>query len=173
MLFAYDLNDVELPAGTEVQWIAEDIVQNGVPMQIQQFNSGLTVSEVLQFYRDHWAGRAKGETPGYLENTLPGWNVISMLDNNDIVALQIRPSSKGGAEGYLSTANVTSKSEQDKLTRDFPKPSGTQLISSTKSFDAGKQATTILMMMKQKRWNSWRLRFLAGWDFQTPINDQT
>ena len=143
---AYDLDRLELPPNTEVKWIADNIEQNGVPMQIQQFSSGMDVAEVLKFYRQQWESRATDDMPGYLENDIPGWHVISMLDNHDIVALQIREAAGGGTEGFVSTADIRSKAAQDELTREFPRPSGTQLISSTKSFDLGKEATTILMM---------------------------
>jgi hypothetical protein len=143
---AYDLNDVVVPPGAELRWVAEDIKQNGVPMQIQLFSSGKKVNEVLEFYRSQWQERATDEMPGYIENRIPGWSVISILDHKDIVALQLRPSRDGGTEGYLSAVNINSQPAQDKITRNFPRPSGTTLVSSTQSSDLGKKATTIFMI---------------------------
>jgi hypothetical protein len=135
-----------LPPGTKTVWVAEDIKQNGVPMQIQQLTSSATVAEVLKFYRSQWADSSDPNVPGFVENQVGEWQTISQLINNQQTVVQVKTGRNGGTEGYVSQIDTRSKPGDDRVTRNFPRKSGTQLISSTASKDGAKISTTILLM---------------------------
>jgi hypothetical protein len=54
ILWAADWPEIIAPPSSNVQWVAKDMVQNGVPMQIQSFSSDSAVGDVLAYYRDNW-----------------------------------------------------------------------------------------------------------------------
>ncbi len=137
---------LEAPPSTQLTWVAEDIVQNGVPMQVQQLQSGLSVGEVLNFYRTQWSGAAQGDGPAFVENQVGEWQTISQLKNDRQVVVQVKPGEAGGAEGFISVADIGATPERDREAEAFPAMSGSQLVSSTRSRDGEKFATTIIYL---------------------------
>ncbi len=134
-----------LPAGSRAEWVAESLEQNGIPMRIQRFSTSLSVADVITFYREQWSEPVADGEPGFLENSVAGWKIISRLEDGRQTVVQVRAAGAGGAEGFLSIANVQAGPGTDRITRRFPKRSGTSLISSTVSKDGPGKATTILM----------------------------
>jgi hypothetical protein len=145
-VWAEGLADLAFPPGTRTAWVAENIEQNGVPMQIQQLTSVATVNEVLDFYRAQWKDSADPSIPGFVENKVGEWQTISQLENNLQTVIQIKNSRSGGTEGFASQIDIRSTPGSNRATRNFPRKSGSQLISSTESKDGAKTATTILLM---------------------------
>lgn len=140
------LEGLVLPPGMRASWVAENIEQNGVPIQIQKLTSGASVNDVLAFYRAQWSESTDPEVPGYVENQVSEWKTISQLENNQQTVIQVKARPGGGTEGFASRIDIRSSPGTNRVTRNFPRKSGTQLISSTESKDGAKSATTILMM---------------------------
>lgn len=59
---AIELDDIELPASSSTSWVANDMVQNGVRMQIQAFESDRSVEEVLAFYQQEFNNKTEQMT---------------------------------------------------------------------------------------------------------------
>lgn len=143
---AMDLGDVAVPANSRTAWVADDIVQNGVRMQIQQFESALSIEQVLAFYRTRWGLGSTPDNPGYVENVVGEWQVISRLKGDQNIALQLKPGKASGTEGFLSIADLSTLQADGYRQPDFPKPDQTELVSSSVSSDTGRLATTLIMM---------------------------
>lgn len=143
---AGDLSELVLPPGASTVWIGENIEQNGVPMQIQALTSSASVDQVLSFYRSQWENSADPDIPGFVENQVGEWQTISQLENDLQTVIQIKASSSGGVEGFVSQIDIRATPGSNRTTRNFPRKNGSQLISSTESNDSGKTATTILLM---------------------------
>ena len=143
---AMQADRVEIPERSQAIWVAEEINQNGMPMQIQQFRSELGVEEVLNFYRDLWRKRRdRREIPGYIENSIDGWSVISRYENDTNIVVQLKASAEGTG-GYISTTRPMEVGGMDAFAISFPRLGGTDLVSNTASRDGGRTANTLILM---------------------------
>ncbi len=130
---------VETPSLTRLEWVAEDMVYNGVPMRIQYFHTRLSQAELLAFYRQRWTD---GGRKGYVENTVGPWKTISRAAGSFFVTVQIRPL-KSGSEGYLSQRPLAPPPSV-LLGRGAPLPPGSEVVNDILSNDAGRQGRTLL-----------------------------
>lgn len=140
MVFAVSAFAIETPAGAQVQWVGEDITHNGYPMQILNLKSKSGVDSILSFYRNKWAEPVAQDAPGFIENAIGEWRVISRLEGGINTVIQVKNLKSGGTEGLISIMELTPVSGG----RDFPSLNGTELISKTESKDLGKKAITTI-----------------------------
>ena len=145
--WGFDISRVAEPPEAKTVYVG-DVVQNGIPMQMKQFSSSLTTGEVLSYYRINWADntKVKENVPAFIEKEAGDWSIISKLEGNYSVVVQVKTQQSGGSEGVISVSNLTRPPGISELSKKFPKLGGTQLISSTESRDGGKHATTLILV---------------------------
>lgn len=136
---------VPMPAGMKAVWVGDNLRHNGHAVQIQSFTYDNSVDSLLSFYRQQWQSESGFDAaPGYVENTVGDWHIISQLKDGKNTVVQIRTNPEGMAEGHISVADIHDVQESSHVNR-FPKMSGTELISSTESQDLNKNATTLIL----------------------------
>ena len=135
---------IPMPESMHSVWVGQDIVQNGIPMQIQSFTYGGSVENLLAYYKNQWENTGQSDIPGFVEQEVGGWAIISHLENTTNTVVQAKSSDDGGAEGYISQATLGAKSDVKEIIRDFPKMSGSDVISATESSDSNREATTLI-----------------------------
>lgn len=133
------------PSNMDVVWVGDNIVHNGVPMEIQSFHSADGVNGVLEFYRQTWGKQGSQDMPGFIENSVGEWAIISRIEDGKNTVVQVKQSDRGGSEGYISFADLNITPAFNKITDEFPKLGGSEVISSTESKDFNSEATTIVM----------------------------
>lgn len=131
---------VETPPAASLEWVAEDMVYNGVPMRIQFFRSKVAPGEVLAHYRQRWSDGARRQ---YVENRLGPWKVISRAVGAFFITVQVRPASGGGAEGYLAQRPLAAKA-RPVLGQGVALPPGSEVVNDILSRDAHRPARTLL-----------------------------
>jgi hypothetical protein len=136
---------VPMPQGMKSVWVGEDIVQNGIPMQIQSFTYGGTVESLLSFYKTQWAKPQASEIPGFLVQQAGEWTIISHLETSEMTLVQVKAGNDNNSIGYISQATLGASSDVVELIREFPKMNGTDVISATESTDANKDTTTLIL----------------------------
>jgi hypothetical protein len=144
LLAVAEMSTVPIPSGVKSVLVGEKIIQNGLPLEIQGFNSALTPEAIVNFYKSEWAQGVQADQPGYIENNFSDWLVISRLEGNKNTLIQVKKSVNGGSEGFISVSEPFATKKPNKLARTFPKMGGSQLISTTESDDIGKTATTLI-----------------------------
>lgn len=122
-----DQQKIQTPENAKLAWISQNLNQDGMLLDIQTFRSDESVENVLSFYREVWF--KEGEIPGFVENKLGEWAIISQLRDESNIVLQVKPREDGTTEGFLSKAIKNSGVGQPKL--DFPMPDGTERFSSS------------------------------------------
>jgi len=137
-------SQVPVPSGVKLVWVADNIIQNGLPLEVQSFHSTLSPEAILSFYQSEWAQSSQPDQPGYIENNVSDWRVISRLEGNKNTVIQVKESVNGGAEGFISVSEPFATKKPNKIAKNFPKMGGSDLISVTESVDSGKGATTII-----------------------------
>lgn len=119
-------------------------------LSIQTFYLDNTVENVLEFYRDAWF--KEGEIPGFVENTMGEWSIISQLRDDSNVVLQLKSDDKGGAEGFLSIAKLNHGDSAPSV--EFPTPDGTEQFSSSYVEEDDAQVHTMTFLSTQSPGNT-------------------
>lgn len=137
--------DAAVPAGAKVQMIVPDMKSNGVRQTIKAFNSNLSVSEVLSFYRNLWAPLASPDRPGSLEQTLEEWRLISTVDGECFTTVQVKADSKGSYAMVSVLKKPDLSARQEKLGAGFPILPGSRVINDMDYADGVRNARTIIL----------------------------
>jgi hypothetical protein len=145
--FAFDISSVEDPPDSTVIYVG-DVVQNGLPIQMKQFDTIRSPREVLDFYKLRWSDTRnyKENTPQYIEKKVGDWLVLSKMEGNNSVVVQIQETNGNHSTGFISVSDVSRPQKISDEAVNFPRLSDSELLSSTESIDNGKYATTIIMI---------------------------
>ncbi len=130
---------VEAPPAATLEWVAEDMVHNGVPMRIQFFRSKAAPGEVLADYRRRWSDGARRQ---YVENRIGPWKVISHAVGEFFISVQVRPAA-GGSEGYLAQRPLALKT-RSVLGLGVALPPGSEVVNDILDRDARRPSRTLL-----------------------------
>ncbi len=141
---SFDLRSLEHPATAKLIWVGERIEHNGMPMQVLQIESSHGIDELFQFYRANWAQWHRPEKQASVEKQAGEWRILSTLLDRHNIVLQLQESATGSS-GFVSATPLDKAPEQNRIASDFPRQWGTELISSTESWDGGAPATTLVM----------------------------
>ncbi|MBL1141270.1 MAG: hypothetical protein HND53_04480 [Proteobacteria bacterium] len=126
----------------------DNMVVNGVSMDIRQFISRRSVEDVLQFYREFWPAGTE-EKPGYTEtDALEPWKIITRVENGYLMTVQVTEEGDRGSSGLLAISKMPDPENLPKLGKGFPKLSGSNVVNDISSRDIGKNGRTLQMMNK-------------------------
>ncbi|MEJ5029994.1 hypothetical protein WH303_12595 [Comamonas sp. MYb69] len=117
-------------------WVAELIVQNKIPMQIQAFDVDGDTRKAQRFYQEWLGGKAD-----FSETTLDGIPILGARDGNFRITVEFRPLPSGKQQVRISSAWLHGAVPQlvsDQLQRrsHLAVPMGSDEFSDTFSFDA-------------------------------------
>ncbi|MES9970353.1 MAG: hypothetical protein ABW092_09990 [Candidatus Thiodiazotropha sp.] len=145
--FAFDISDVVDPPKSTVLYVGK-VVQNGLPIQMKQFDATASPGEVLGFYKQRWSDTRnyKENTPQYIEKKVGEWWVLSKMEGNSSVVVQVQKSNNNQSTGFISVSDVSKPQRISEEAVKFPRMNNSQLLSSTESIDNGKHATTIILI---------------------------
>lgn len=133
-----------LPGDGQAQWVAQNMVQNGVPMRIQAFSSNLTSDEVLAFYRREWSSLDENQP---VENRHDGWIILGQRSGDYYLTVQARKGRTTTSEGFLAVSRPFSPIdvEDQRALAAFPQLPDTQTVSKTSANDGAKHSTTLIL----------------------------
>jgi len=126
-----------------LQWVAQYIVYNGVPMSIKHFDSELSPAQVLAFYRNAW--RAGGAGPAAIEYTVAPWQTIAVARGKCFFTVQVQPAGSSGSTGLLSATEAPDGPRLISHDADLPMMSGSTILNDIQHRDDGKNARTLLL----------------------------
>lgn len=136
--------EIPHPPQSKVAWVAENMVQNGVPMKIKTFSSELDKKSIVDFYKSYWSkGKVKPEI-----NELGEWSIIGMIEGDYMMTVQAKKSTGSGeSEGFLAISTLPKSIEKGSITVDnsFPRLPGTKVMSDTRSIDTGRAGKTLVL----------------------------
>ncbi|MES9993790.1 MAG: hypothetical protein ABW098_17710 [Candidatus Thiodiazotropha sp.] len=146
-LYAFTIDNVADPVDANVTYVG-DVVQNGLPLQMKKFKVSSTAAEVLNYYKQRWSDvTAHDENiPSYIEKRVGDWWVLTKIESSSSVVVQVKESGDGYVEGLISVSDLSKRKKPNTWETDFPRISGTQLLSNTESNDNGRQAFTLILV---------------------------
>lgn len=148
-------------------WVAELIVQNKIPMQIQAFDVDGDTRKIQRFYQEWLSGKAD-----FSETTLDGIPILGARDGHFRITAEFRPLPNGKQQVRISSAWLHGAVPQlvsDQLQRRsyLAVPMGTDEFSDTFSFDADRvNRTTVWGNTLSVEANELYIReqaLVAGW----------
>ena len=130
------------PPRSRVGLMGEDMVFNGIPMDVQMFQSDLTVAEVLKFYSEYWPAGTEKE-PGYvISEAFKPWTLITRADDGYLMTVQVTATGSG-SRGFLARSSLDGALEADPLGTGFPVMHGSSPMNDVRANDAGKDGRTL------------------------------
>lgn len=140
---AYGLS-VPTPKHMQLSWVGQELNHNGVPVNILHFSTDKSTGSVLEYYRDIWSDPVSDTAPGFIENTVAQWQVVSRLEGGSNLVVQVKSRNDGGAEGYISQMHFSSRIAI-KDAQNFPRPRDSVLVSHTQGDDFKGDALTLVI----------------------------
>jgi len=133
------------PPKSRIGLLGNKLIVNGIPMQIRQFSTAHSLQEVIDFYKRLWEDDADTGLPGYsISTALPPWTIISRIEDEVILTVQVAGDSKHHATGYLSISPIDPK-QRSKPGEDFPRMKGSMVLNDTISEDVGKTGRNLIL----------------------------
>ena len=134
---------VPAPEKTTLTIVADDMEFNGVPMRTWSIQGVLTKERTFEFYRKLWGKKSLGDIPGFVEYRVDDWLVISRLESDFQITVQldVAANSTHGLVGItklpiLKTAPVYGKK--------FQTYGNMNIVNDIESEDLGKKSRTIV-----------------------------
>jgi hypothetical protein len=104
-----------VPHVGQLQWVAENIRMNGVPMQIKELTTEQTPQQVIAFYKRRWS-----DAPPYFhEYEVAGTPVIATLRRGCFYTVQVQPHGRG-AKALLGVTTKPEPGQRKPPVPDFP-----------------------------------------------------
>ena len=132
--------------GMDIEWVADRMVYNGVPMKVENFSCDCEAEEVLEYYRQRW-DREHRET---VENDLGEFSQIAYGDRRYFVAVMVRPDPRdwSSSVGRITVSEMPEEGRHDVvLGEGVPKAvPDTQVINDIHDAMPGKRSRTVLMI---------------------------
>lgn len=139
---AQDVSWPELPAPprSTVQWVAEHMQFNGMPMQIRTFRAQASAADVLSYYRARWW---KGTRCDCVENGVGAYRQIARGEGRYFYSVQVKALDARTSEGYLAVSVPAAPAA--KPGAGFPQPPATRVMNDIRADDGDTASRTLLM----------------------------
>lgn len=129
-----------VPHVGEVQWVAENMRMNGMPMQIKELTTEQTPQQVLAFYKQRWS-----DAPPYFhEYEVSGMPAIATLRKGCFYTVQVMAHGRG-AKALLGVSTQPEGGPPKTPGAGFPNMTGSRVLNDVDHYDAGKTGRTILL----------------------------
>lgn len=130
-----------VPHVGQLQWVAENMRMNGVPMQIKELTTEQTPQQVLAFYKRRW-----GDVPPFFhEYDVNGMPAIATLRSGCFYTVQVMPHGRG-AKALLGVSTKPEGGNPKTPGTGFPNMTGSRILNDIDHYDAGKTGRTIVLM---------------------------
>ncbi len=128
---------VPLPLGTQIEWIASEAIHNDAPVSIASYDSPLSLTDTVEFYKQAWPEDADSTQPGMIESRVGNWLLISRLRDGVNTVIQLGVQEPSRSRGYLSVMSVNHST----IATGVKPIDGMQTLSKTHSVDGARTST--------------------------------
>lgn len=130
-----------IPHVGQLQWVAENLRMNGMPMQIKELTTDQTPQQVLAFYKQRWSDAP----PYYHEYEVGGAPAIATLRKGCFYTVQVMPYGRG-AKALLGISTKPDGGPPKAPGAGFPNMAGSKILNDVDHLDTGKIGRTILLV---------------------------
>lgn len=147
-----ELPVLDIMPGMRLEWVARNMIYNGIPMSIRRFSIGSSATTVMHYYASRWKGKGAVRVA---HSKTGQFEVIGVGHRQFYDTVQVRDVD-GGSEGVLVVPRFLRASEYD-FSSKFPLPPETDLLTKVESVDAGVKAETLVLKSRRS------VHFNATW----------
>ncbi len=138
--------DFPAPPDARVEKVGDSVSISGNTMYIRQFSSGKDMERVNRFYHRRWARGEDGREPGYVESdAMEPWHIISRVEDEYLMTVQIQPADNGGSWGYLAMSKLEPGKTPSDGAPEVPRMSDTRVLHQMDTVDSGQKGQTLLL----------------------------
>ncbi len=125
--------------------VAREMIINGIPSSVLEFQSYRKMEDLLDFYRHKWNDTTP-KKPGYRESIIPPWHIIARLDHQYLYTVQVQEGDDLQITGYLALADLKQIKDQKRHRAEtVPQMSPSQIVNDVTSNDSGISGRTLLL----------------------------
>ena len=128
---------VALPPHAESKPLADEIVQNGVPMRVLLFAVPMSADKVLDYYRNRWADK-------YSESEYEAWQQISRMQGKYFITVQVQAINHYRSHGRITISRGIKPATAAEPGSGIPLPAQTDVIQDTMMRDRRNRTRTVL-----------------------------
>ncbi|MBL4621292.1 MAG: hypothetical protein JKY89_02740 [Immundisolibacteraceae bacterium] len=140
---AFGAPELPPPPDATVEIVASSASMNGIPITTRKFSVEMDIEEVLEFYRKLWHKPVDGH-PGYTEASINEWQIVSRIEGDYLLTVQVANGQYGHSTGYLAISDYRKRARVVSSTK-FPQMRESILVNDLGSSDPGKKAKTFLI----------------------------
>ncbi len=144
--------EIPLPDNTTLTVVTDDSTFNGVPMRAWTFSTWQSLESTIEFYRQSWATSDSdlllGNAPGMQQNAAAGWIILSRIEDEFLITLQLNEHETKTAKGILGITTLPGTKSIPRLGVGVDLDSQAEIISDIESQDGPKRSRTIIAMTK-------------------------
>ena len=107
------LASLSLPANTHLQSVSLQGQYNGKVMAVAALQSTDDSVSVAAFFKHLWRGGNDSSTPGFIENSIPGWTLISHLQGDFHIVVQLHQAQSFSERGGLNASQSHSQNRSE------------------------------------------------------------
>jgi hypothetical protein len=133
------------PPKGDMQWIAQSMRLNGVPTRVMQYQSPMSRSELVAYYRSHWAS---GYDHDPSVKDLGKKTVVGQKLGPYVMTVTIEDGARGTSKGLISVAQLVG-ARPDRSPGELTLMPGASVVEVIESDDPGKRSRQVLIFASQ------------------------
>lgn len=163
--------EIPLPKDARLTVVSDQMILNGVEMKSWAINSWMPAEKTVEFYKKTWEKPTIENAPGFVESAFEGWHIISRLEGDYQITVQLDDSVLQTTKGLVSISKLPALKNPPAIGRGFPKVGEMQFINDIKAVDQNKKSRTIVARttasVKKSVEHYRRVYKRKGWEEQT------
>jgi len=139
--------DFPAPDDAKVSQVADSMTVGGRTMTVRAFVTDDSVEQVVEFYQELWKEPPVRGAPGvaYEPDAIAPWHLLTRVEDDYVLTVQLQPTASGGAYGYLATGRLPEPGKPPAPPPEPPSMQGSTVQSNITSNDPGKSAQTAML----------------------------
>lgn len=139
--------DFPAPDAAKVSHVADSMTVGGRTMTVRAFVTDDSLEQVVEFYQDLWQEPPVRGAPGvaYEPDAIAPWHLLTRVEDDYVLTVQVQPIASGGAYGYLTTGRLPEPGKPPAPPPEPPSMQDSVVQSNITSEDPGKTAQTAML----------------------------
>lgn len=133
-----NFDDFPVMPDMRVQIVMDNVIYNDRPMMVRNFNIEQSADRVANYYYQQWRNAS-------VDSQMGAWRQISTLTKKCLMTVQYAEMPGAGTFGRLVISNVPQLKSGGEIATDLRLPSGTFVVSDTKTDDGPKKGRVTLL----------------------------
>lgn len=133
--------EVPLPPHAKVEWVAQDMKVNGIPMRVMHFESTASRSEIVAYYTSHWSGAYPGKPS---VQPLEEATVVGQVHGPYYMTVKVSDRPHDASEGLISVSQIAGN-RVERSAGGLPLMPGATIVSVVESNDPGQRCRQLVV----------------------------